>query len=107
MTLVAAAGPCRNPVITGPQALNDAPGAAGPPKWSASEVPRGLSGGCQCGRLMVVFVLLVSLCLFVPFDPGQQVLEIGSGGLPFERSVGGVVALLEGGEPVLDLVEVG
>lgn len=40
-------------------------------KWSASEVPRGLSGGCQCGRLMVVFVLLVSLFLFVPFDPGQ------------------------------------
>lgn len=41
------------------------------PKWSASEVPRGLSGGCQCGRLMVVFVLLGSLFLFVPFDPGQ------------------------------------
>jgi hypothetical protein len=29
------------------------------PKWSAPEVPRGLSGGCQCGRLMVVFVLVV------------------------------------------------
>ena len=40
-------------------------------KWSASEVPRGLSGGGQCGRLMVVFVLLGSLFLFVPFDPGQ------------------------------------
>jgi hypothetical protein len=40
-------------------------------KWSASEVPRGLSGGCQCGRLMVVFVLLVSPFLFVSFDPGQ------------------------------------
>src|SRR5260370_20907560 len=31
----------------------------------------GLSGGCQCDRLMVVFVLLGSLFLFVPFDPGQ------------------------------------
>jgi transposase len=40
-------------------------------KWSASEVPRGLSGGGQCGRLMVVFMLLVSLFLFVAFDPGQ------------------------------------
>ncbi len=47
---------------------------------------------------MVVFVLLVSLFLFVAFDPGQQVLEVGRGELPFERSGGGVVALLEGGE---------
>ena len=54
-----------------------------------------------------MFVLLVSLFLFVPFDPGQQVLEVGRGELPFERLGGGVVALLEGGEPVLDLVEVG
>ena len=62
----------------------------------------GLSGGCQCGRLMVVFVLLVSLFLLVPFDPGQQVLEVGRGELPFERLGGGVVALFEDGEPVLD-----
>ena len=56
---------------------------------------------------MVVFVLLGSLLLFVPFDPGQWVFEVGRGELPFERLGGGVVALLEGSEPVLDLVEVG
>ena len=56
---------------------------------------------------MVVFVLLGSLFLFVPLDPGEQVLEVGGGEFPFERPGGGVVALLEGGEPVLDLVEVG
>jgi hypothetical protein len=37
----------------------------------------GLSGGCRCGRLMVVFVLLVRVFLLVLFEPGQQVLEVG------------------------------
>jgi hypothetical protein len=35
------------------------------------ESSSGVSGGGQCGRLMVVFVLPVSLFLFVSFDPGQ------------------------------------
>src|SRR6266567_1977380 len=94
---VTGAGPCGRIIVRLPQssgARERCPVRAfketdGTPKWSASEIPRGLSGGCQCGRLMVVFVLLGSLFLFVPFDPGQQVLEIRRGELPFERSGGG------------------
>jgi hypothetical protein len=54
---------------------------------------------------MVVFVLPGSLFLIVPLDPGHEVREIGWGELPCEGPGGGVVALLEGGQPVLDLVE--
>jgi hypothetical protein len=51
---------------------------------------------------MVVFVLLGSLFLIVPLDPGHEVLEVGLGELPREGPGGLVVALLEGGQPVLD-----
>lgn len=54
---------------------------------------------------MVVFVLEVLLFLFVPLDPGQEVLEVGWGKLPFEGPGGLVVAALEGGQPVLHLVK--
>src|SRR6266496_1601820 len=74
-------------------------------KWSALEVLRGLSGGRLHCRLMVV--LLGSLFLIVPLDPGHEVLQVGWGELPFEGPGGVVVAALEGGQPVLDLVEVG
>jgi hypothetical protein len=69
-------------------------------------VLRGLSGGRRHGRLMVVFVVGL-LLLDVLLDPGHEVLEVGRGEFPLERPGGVVVALLEGGQSVLDLVEVG
>jgi hypothetical protein len=52
-------------------------------------------------------VLLGSLFLIVPLDPGHEVLQVGWGELPFEGPGGVIVAVFEGGQPVLYLVEVG
>src|SRR6266542_6768075 len=68
-------------------------------KWSAPEVRRGWSRclrNSRCGGLLLVLV-----------DPGEQVVEVGGGELPLEGPGGGVVALLEAGQPLADLVEVG
>lgn len=72
-------------------------------------VLRGLCGQGECGRLVVVAggLLGVLLFLFVSLDPGQMVLEVGWGELPSEGPGGRVVALLEGGESVFDLVKAG
>ncbi len=40
-------------------------------------------------------------------DPVEQVVEVGGGELPLEGPGGGVVALLEVGESLPDLVEAG
>jgi putative transposase len=45
--------------------------------------------------------------LLVPVDPGEQVVEVGGGELPLEGPGGGVVARLEVGESLPDLVEAG
>jgi hypothetical protein len=62
-----------------------------------------------CGRLVIAAggLLEVLLFLFVSFDPGHQVLEVGRGELPSEGPGGLVVALFEGGESVFDLVKAG
>jgi hypothetical protein len=52
-------------------------------------------------------LLEVLLFLFVSLDPGHQVLEVGRGELPSEGPGGRVVAVLEGGESVFDLVKAG
>src|SRR6266545_2364816 len=68
-------------------------------KWSAPEVRRGWSRclrNSRCGGLLLVLV-----------DPGEQVVEVGGGELPLEGPGGGVVALLEAGQSLADLVEVG
>src|SRR6266511_5135479 len=68
-------------------------------KWSAPEVRRGWSRclrNSRCGGLLLVLV-----------DPGEQVVEVGGGELPLEGPGGGVVALLEAGQPLADLVEAG
>jgi hypothetical protein len=51
--------------------------------------------------------LEVLLFLFVSLDPGHEVLEVGRGEFPSEGPGGRVVALLEGGESVFDLVKAG
>ena len=43
----------------------------------------------------------------MPVDPVEQVVEVCWGELPLEGLGGGVVALLEVGQSLLDLVEVG
>jgi hypothetical protein len=52
-------------------------------------------------------LLEVLLFLFVSLDPGHQVLEVGRGELPSEGPGGRVVAALEDGESVFDLVKAG
>jgi hypothetical protein len=43
----------------------------------------------------------------VPVDPGDHLGQVGGGELPFERGSGGVVAVLEGQQPFLDLGKAG
>src|SRR5262249_2507333 len=49
----------------------------------------------------------MGLGLVVGVDPAQQVVEVGAGEFGAERAGDGVVARLEGGEAVADLVEAG
>jgi hypothetical protein len=49
----------------------------------------------------------LGLSLAVGFDPAQQVAEVGAGEPPGERPGDGVVAGLERGEAVADLIQAG
>jgi len=64
---------------------------------SSSRVDHAACGG---GGL-----LLLVEC--VPVESGQQAVQVGGGELPSEQLCCGVVAALEVGQPLLDLVEVG